>query len=141
MIGVLNLAHRVKVLIRPLWKDYRANFSEKETVQFDVLDSERFRKLEFYADRACLGIPYCAHDDMRAFGLHSLFVPMYTVAGAYIDMGQREKFFWCQRVFEVGSDRCNSTASYISEFSWKAFREKEVELQSASISTTGGQEQ
>ena len=84
----------------------------KQDGQFDTLNSEYHRKLEMYADRACVCIPFCAQDHMRAVGVHAVSVPMCMVVETYIDLCQQERFFWCQSFYQIGVDRCNNTATH-----------------------------
>ncbi|OQE18639.1 hypothetical protein PENSTE_c017G00673 [Penicillium steckii] len=126
MIRTLKLIHKVRTQLMPasvLESASQADLHKKDD-PLDTLRNEYHRKLEIYADRACLCIPFCAQDDMRAFGVHAVLVPMCVVVETYIDLCQREKFFWCQRFYQIGVDRCNNTATHMSEVGWNLFRKK-----------------
>lgn len=123
MIRIMKLTLKARTRIGP--DRSTANSAEDDAVQVDMLDSEGLQKLEYYADQIFLAIPFCAHDDMGTFGLRSLDAPMWTAAQIYVDLGKREKFFWCQKAMQVSADRLISTAAYFAEIGWKRFREKE----------------
>ena len=126
MIRVMKLTHKARTY----------SLSEEGTAPSDELDSEGLRKLEFYADKICLAIPFCAHDDMGPSGLHSPMLPICTAALAYVDLGQREKFSWCQQALQVGANRHISTATFFKEICGERFKESGLDCNSQDVSVS-----
>ncbi|KAJ5724337.1 hypothetical protein N7488_002372 [Penicillium malachiteum] len=70
---------------------------------------------EQYADNIVRSLPYCLQTGMNAWRAHVIIACMNHVYKPYALLRRKEKFHWCQKTFQVKSDRGMSLARVVSD--------------------------
>ncbi|KAJ5608667.1 hypothetical protein N7528_009234 [Penicillium herquei] len=70
---------------------------------------------EQYADNIVRSLPYCLQTGMNAWGAHVVIACMNHVYKPYALLRREEKFQWCQKAFQIESDRGMSLARVVSD--------------------------
>ncbi|KAJ5114513.1 hypothetical protein NUU61_000272 [Penicillium alfredii] len=86
------------VLVYPLIYRTQVIMGSEDTEAFPSVD---LATAEYYANEICRSVPYCLQQDKRIWSGQLLLFPLTWASKFFCYYGYREKYLWCQHVFDA----------------------------------------